>query len=74
MANRRAAAEEKNAAYGRFFRETKIEMKKVIWPTKPEMVRYSVAVVVSVILVSFLIMAVDLVFGGLSKLFVSIVG
>ncbi len=51
-----------------------MEMKKVIWPTKHQMIRYIIAVIVSVILVSFLIVAVDFVFMGLSKLLVSAVG
>lgn len=49
-------------------------MKKVIWPEKRQMVQYTIAVIVSVILVSFLIVAVDFVFSGLSKLLVHAVG
>lgn len=56
------------------FKETKMEMKKVIWPEKHQMVQYTIAVIVSVILVSFLIVAVDFVFSGLSKLLVHAVG
>jgi len=67
-------AEENKAAWSRFFRETKMEMKKVIWPTKQEMIRYTIAVLVSVVLVSFLIIAVDFVFMNLSRLLVSTVG
>lgn len=51
-----------------------MEMKKVIWPEKHQMVQYTIAVIVSVILVSFLIVAVDFVFSGLSKLLVHAVG
>jgi preprotein translocase subunit SecE len=74
MAGHRTAAEDKNAGTVKFFRETKIEMKKVIWPTRQQMLRYSVAVVISVILVSLLIMAVDFVFMGFSKLLINVVG
>lgn len=69
-----AKAQEANTTWTRFFKETKMEMKKVIWPTKHQMIRYIIAVIVSVILVSFLIVAVDFVFMGLSKLLVSAVG
>ena len=74
MAGRRTAAEDKSAGLTRFFRETRVEMKKVIWPTKKELGRYSVIVVISVIVVALLIMAVDFVFMGLSKLLLSTVG
>jgi preprotein translocase, secE subunit len=74
MANRRQTAEENSAAWNRFFHETKVEMKKVIWPTKQQLGRYTVTVIASVLLVSCLLVAVDFVFMGLSKLLVSAVG
>ena len=67
-------AHEASSAWSRFFKETKMEMKKVIWPTKNQMLNYTIATIVSVILVSFLIVAVDFVFAGLSKLLVTAVG
>ena len=67
-------AEENKSAWTRFFRETKMEMRKVIWPTKQEMIRYTIAVIVSVILVSFLIIIVDFIFMQLSKLLIHTVG
>lgn len=33
---KREVAEENKSAWTRFFRETKMEMRKVIWPTKHE--------------------------------------
>jgi preprotein translocase subunit SecE len=75
MANRRKSSMEENSnATTRFFRETKMEMKKVIWPTKQELIRYTITVIASVILVSFLIVIVDFVFMQLSKLLVSTIG
>ncbi len=69
-----AKAQEANNTWTRFFKETKMEMRKVIWPTRPEMIKYTIATIVAVILVSFLIVAVDFVFMGLSKLLVNAVG
>lgn len=69
-----AKAQEANASWTRFFKETKMEMKKVIWPDKHQMIQYTIAVIVSVIVVSFLIVAVDFIFGGLSNLLVHVVG
>lgn len=74
MANRRQKAEENSAAWNKFFRETKVEMKKVIWPSKKQLTQYTITVISSVILISFLLVAVDFVFMGLSKLLVSAVG
>ncbi len=73
-ATRTERAQQANNAWSRFFKETKMEMKKVIWPTKNQMINYTIATIVSVILVSFLIVAVDFVFAGLSKLLVTAVG
>ncbi len=67
-------AKEANSAWSRFFKETKMEMKKVIWPTKSQLLNYTIATIVAVFLVSFLIVAVDFVFAGLSKLLVTAVG
>lgn len=74
MANRRQTAEETTNAWNKFFRETKVEMKKVIWPTKNQMIRYTITVIASVLLISCLLVAVDFVFMGLSKLLVNAVG
>lgn len=74
MANRRQTAEESGAAWNRFFRETKVEMKKVIWPTRNQLIRYTITVLASVLLVSALLVGVDFVFMGLSKLLVNVVG
>ncbi len=74
MANRRQTAEENTAAWNKFFRETKMEMKKVIWPTKKQLGHYTMTVIASVLLVSCLLVAVDFVFTGLSRLLISAVG
>ena len=71
---KREVAEENKSAWTRFFRETKMEMKKVIWPTKRQLTQYTIAVVSSVVLVSFLIVIVDFVFMQLSKLLVGTIG
>ena len=67
-------AQEANSSWTRFFKETKVEMKKVIWPEKKDMVHYTIATIVSVVAVSFLIVAVDFIFNGLSRLLVTAVG
>jgi len=46
---------------GKFFREVRSEMKKVTWPTKNDLVTYTIVVLVSVILVSGFIWIADTV-------------
>ena len=72
MAKRQVSSmEEKSSTWTRFFRETKMEMKKVNWPTKTQLIQYTAIVITSVVLVSFLIVIVDFAFMQLSKLLVT---
>lgn len=48
-----------------FFREVKIEVKKVIYPTREELIGSTWVVILTVIIISFFLGIVDL---GLSKL------
>ena len=73
-AQKAAQKNNKKKESGRFLQGVKTEMKKVIWPTRKQMIQYTVAVIVSVVLVSIMIVAVDFVFMGLSKLLVNAVG
>ncbi len=47
---------------GQFFKEVVAELKKVAWPTRPEVVAYSIVVLVSSIVVAALIFGMDFVF------------
>lgn len=77
---RRAAAAgnkkgtESKTSWSKFFKETKIEMRKVIWPSRHELLNYTLVVIVSVVVVTLLIVAVDFIFSVLSRLLVSVVG
>ena len=55
---------------GKFFIEVKAEMKKVIWPTKKDVVVYTEAVLVVMILFTMLIFVADTVFTYLLKLII----
>jgi len=55
----------------RFFREIVSELKKVTWPTKKELISYSTAVVVFVIVLAVLTLVIDL---GLSRVVDFIIG
>ncbi|MCK8828591.1 preprotein translocase subunit SecE [Natroniella acetigena] len=51
----------------KFLREVKAELKKVNWPSKQEMVSYTMVVIVTVLLVSVFIGGVDLLFSSLIR-------
>ena len=51
--------EEKKGSLGRYFRGVKSEFKKVVWPTKDTVIKYSIIVIVAVILSSLLLLAYD---------------
>jgi preprotein translocase subunit SecE len=52
-----------------FVREVRGELRKVAWPTRAEVVKYSIVVLVAVVLLTALIFGLDFVFGeGVLKL------
>ena len=63
------SAKDKNAKPGLITRAKKYlgsirsEMKRVVWPSKKELINYSVAVVVSLVVVGIVIAALDVVIG-----------
>jgi preprotein translocase subunit SecE len=70
---------EENAAMGKindlwqrslqFFREVRIELKKVTWPSRKETIASTSVVLITVILVSFYLGIVDLGLSRLIKIF-----
>jgi len=56
---------------GRFLREAKVELKKVKWPTRKELVASTVVVIVLTLMVAFYLGLVDF---GLIKIIRSVVG
>ena len=69
--NSKAQAQQNNN--GKFVREVRSELRKVVWPTKKELVNYTIAVFIAVILISVIIGIVDTVFAELFKLLKSAV-
>lgn len=49
----------------RFFRDTKSEMKKIVWPSAKQVRNNFIVVIVFVLLAAVLIFALDFVFGWL---------
>lgn len=57
------------AKIGRFFKDVFGELKKVVWPTKKQVVKNSIVVIVLVIISSLGISLIDYFFGLILKLF-----
>ena len=51
-----------------FFKQVKAELKKVKWPTKNEMIKYSIAVIVFIIVFGVYFYGLDALFAWLSSL------
>jgi preprotein translocase subunit SecE len=54
---------EKRVGPLQFLREVRGELRKVAWPTRDEVVKYSIVVLVTVVFLTALIFALDYVFG-----------
>lgn len=52
-----------------YLREVREEMRKVAWPKRPEVTRYSIVVIITVIVYTALVGGADYVFGELSQWF-----
>jgi len=46
-----------------FLREVRAELRKVAWPTRSEVVNYSIIVLITIIVLTSLIAALDFIFG-----------
>jgi len=55
-----------------FFRETKTEMKKVTWPTRQELVAYTIVVIIATFFVAALIWFIDGIFAQLFRLLMGV--
>ena len=54
-----------------YLREVRDEMRKVAWPQRPEVKRYSIIVIITVIVYTALVGGLDYVFGEFSQWFYS---
>jgi preprotein translocase subunit SecE len=68
VAQRKKAAEKKKAekkgiwkTITQFLRDVRIEMKKVIWPSRPEVINYTLVVLITVAVVTSYILVLDVV-------------
>ena len=54
-----------------YLREVRDEMRKVAWPKRPEVKRYSIIVIITIIVYTALVGGLDFIFGEFSKWFYS---
>ena len=52
-----------------YLREVREEMRKVAWPKRPEITRYSIVVVITVVFYTALVGGFDYIFGQMSEWF-----
>ena len=66
-------AKKKNERVGirQYLREVRDEMRKVAWPKRPEVKRYSIIVIITVVVYTALVGGFDYIFGQLSDWFYS---
>ena len=62
------------AAFGaniaKFFRDTKSELKKVVWPSKADVKTNTIVVLVTVAIAAVVMIALDAIFGGILGLII----
>lgn len=57
------------ARIGRYFREVRAELRKVIWPNRSELITYTIVVLVTVAVISLFLGLVDIAVSELLTLF-----
>lgn len=63
-----ADAGKKGTSIAQFLRETKVELKKVTWPTKQELISNTIVVIIAVLLCAVLIWIIDTIFSVLFRM------
>ena len=70
QAPRPARSRDERAGPVQFLREVRGELRKVAWPTRPEVINYSVIVLITVVVLTAYIATLDFAFGeAVFKLF-----
>ena len=73
-AQKAAQKNKKKKESGRFLQGVKTEMKKVIWPTRKELINYTVMVIVATLVVMAIIAVSAAVFSELFQLLRPVLG
>ena len=73
-AQKAAQKNKKKKESGRFLQGVKAEMRKVIWPTRKELINYTVMVIVATLIVMAIIAVSDAVFARLFQVLRALIG
>ena len=68
------SAVQQRGGFGKFFRGVKAELKKVVWPTRKELINYTIVVFLVTIFIALLIYVFDAIFAQLINMLLRIVG
>lgn len=70
VARAKAAVKNFGARVSKFFRDTKSELKKVVWPSKADVKTNTIVVLVTVAIAAVVMIALDAIFGGILGLII----
>ena len=68
------SAVQQRGGFGKFFRGVKAELKKVVWPTRKELINHTIVVFLVTIFIALLIYVFDAIFAQLINMLLRIVG
>ena len=70
VARMKAAVKNFGSSVAKFFRDTKSELKKVVWPSKADVKTNTIVVLVTVAIAAVVMIALDAIFGGILGLII----
>ena len=70
VARAKAAVKNFGARVSKFFRDTKSELKKVVWPSKADAKTNTIVVLITVAVAAVVMILLDAIFGGILGLII----
>ena len=70
VAREKAAVKNFGARVSKFFRDTKSELKKVVWPSKADVKTNTIVVLITVAVAAVVMILLDAIFGGILGLII----
>ena len=70
VARAKAAVKNFGARVSKFFRDTKSELKKVVWPSKEDVKTNTIVVLITVAVAAVVMILLDAIFGGILGLII----
>ena len=70
VARAKAAVKNFGSRVSKFFRDTKSELKKVVWPSKADVKTNTIVVLITVAIAAVVMILLDAIFGGILGLII----